>query len=85
MTYYPHDIETSAHSGYDHCYDCRAEIWVLEKYLECCYKKNNRETEGLIESRMKEEIVEESRDISRVLNHDLYNYVHRVYDDDKDD
>jgi len=77
MTYYPHDIETSAKTGYDHCYDCRAEIWVLEQWLTL-YQK-------ISESQMKGEIVLESRDISYVLNHDLATYVHRVYDDDKDD
>jgi hypothetical protein len=76
MTYYPHEIETSPYTGYDHCYDCRAEIWVLEQYLKICEKVE--------EKRMAEEIVVESRDISHVLNHDLESYVHRVYDDEKD-
>lgn len=29
-TYYEHDIEGD---GIDHCYDCRAEIFILENYL----------------------------------------------------
>jgi len=77
MTYYPHDTETSSKTGYDHCFDCRAEIWVLEKYLSTY--------QNISESKMKEEIEMESRDISYVLGHDLYSYVHRVYDGDDDD
>jgi len=74
MTYYPHDILTDSTTGYDHCFDCRSEIWVLEQYLKKC--KNTPD------SRLKEEILEESKKISEELGHKLDTYVHRVYDDE---
>jgi cap2 methyltransferase len=33
ITYYEHDFDTIETEGLDHCYDCRAEIFILEKYL----------------------------------------------------
>jgi len=74
MTYYPHDIPTNNTTGYDHCFDCRAEIWVLEQYLKRVKKTP--------EEKLKEEILEESKEISKELGHQLDTYVHRVYDDD---
>ncbi|CAF1122056.1 unnamed protein product [Rotaria sordida] len=31
--YYKHDLDTVKTEGLDHCYDCRAEIFILQKYL----------------------------------------------------
>ena len=31
--YYPHDMDRVTSEGLDHCYDCRAEIYILGKYL----------------------------------------------------
>jgi len=73
MTYYPHEIATNNTTGYDHCFDCRSEIWVLEEYLKRCRK--------IPEERLKDQIVEESLGISKELGHELDTYVHRVYDD----
>jgi len=83
MTYYPHDIPTTAKTGFDHCFDCRSEIWVLEQYLLRCRNiSEDRVKEEIVN--LKEEIVRESIAISDVLGCDLYSYVHRVFDDDDD-
>lgn len=33
ITYYEHDMDGVENDEFDHCYDCRAEIYILEKYL----------------------------------------------------
>ena len=33
VLYYKHDMDDVAAEGLDHCYDCRAEIFILEEYL----------------------------------------------------
>jgi len=83
MTYYPHDIPTTAKTGFDPFFDCRSEIWVLEQYLLRCRNiSEDRVKEEIVN--LKEEIVRESIAISDVLGCDLYSYVHRVFDDDDD-
>lgn len=50
VKYYPHDIKWK---GYDHCYDCRSEIFILEQYL----KKYGGDTSNIV--RMAKEITQE--------------------------
>ena len=33
VQYYDHDMDSVATEGLDHCYDCRAEIFILHEYL----------------------------------------------------
>ena len=51
VTYYPHF--QSAENGYDHCYDCRAEIFVLQKYFDKYYIRD-----GGSEEMQEEEMIE---------------------------
>ena len=38
VMYYKNDMDVVQMEGLDHCYDCRAEITILEKYLTTCKK-----------------------------------------------
>ncbi|UJR07142.1 hypothetical protein I4U23_011430 [Adineta vaga] len=54
-TYYPHDMDDA--EGIDHCYDCRAELFVLEQYVRQI-EKNNQDEE------VRERVKQLSKDIS---------------------
>lgn len=58
IMYYEHDLDTVQTEGIDHCYDCRAEIFILEKYF-----KKMRSFSSETETKMR--IAELSYDISR--------------------
>lgn len=55
-TYYVHDTDDS--EGIDHCYDCRAELFVLEQYVRRVEKKTRDEE-------IHERVKQLSKDISR--------------------
>ena len=58
LMYYEHDLNEIETEGLDHCYDCRAEIFILEKYV--------RKTQSIDdEILLKKKIAELSYDISR--------------------
>ncbi|CAF4711997.1 unnamed protein product, partial [Rotaria sp. Silwood2] len=56
--YYEHDLDTVETEGLDHCYDCRAEIFILQKYL-------NKTKMFTDERELKKKIAELSYNISR--------------------
>lgn len=55
-TYYMHDMDDA--EGIDHCYDCRAELFVLEQYVRRIEKTNGDEE-------IRERVKQLSKDISR--------------------
>jgi hypothetical protein len=55
-TYYVHDMDDV--EGIDHCYDCRAELFVLEQYVRQVEKKQRDED-------IRERVKQLSKDISR--------------------
>ena len=58
LMYYEHDLNEIETEGLDHCYDCQAEIFILEKYV--------RKTQSIDdEILLKKKIAELSYDISR--------------------
>lgn len=57
VMYYKHDMDDTDAEGLDHCYDCRAEIYILENYLTKVQQmKSGRD--------MKNSIAKLSKDIS---------------------
>ena len=55
-TYYVHDMDDA--EGIDHCYDCRAELFVLEQYVRQVERKDQ-------DGEVRERVKQLSKDISR--------------------
>ncbi len=47
IRYYQHNMDEIKNEGLDHCYDCRAEIFILQEYLK---KSNKVKTEKELKS-----------------------------------
>jgi hypothetical protein len=60
IRYYKHNIDEIKNEGLDHCYDCRAEIFILQEYLT---KSNKVKSE----TELKTETAAMSSEISRKI------------------
>ena len=61
-TYYVHDMDDV--EGIGHCYDCRAELFVLEQYVRRVEKKDR-------DDEIRERVKQLSKDISRSIQQTL--------------
>lgn len=61
VMYYNHDVDSVKNAGLDHCYDCRTEIFILEKYLTEVQRVKS-------DGQMKISIANMSQGISREIN-----------------
>ncbi|CAF0740666.1 unnamed protein product [Adineta ricciae] len=60
VAYYKHDMDSVPNEGLDHCYDCRAEIYIIQEYL-----KKVRNIKDLEE--LKRKTAEMSAEISKCI------------------
>ncbi|CAF1306262.1 unnamed protein product [Adineta steineri] len=58
VMYYEHNMDEVENEGLDHCYDCRAEIFILQEYIKKFQKPKN-------EKDLKIKTAEMSADISK--------------------
>jgi cap2 methyltransferase len=61
IMYYKHNMDDIDTEGLDHCYDCRAEIFILQQYLNKIIRINN-------ELELKQQTSKLSSDISRLIH-----------------
>ncbi|UJR14362.1 hypothetical protein I4U23_001358 [Adineta vaga] len=65
IMHYEHDMDTVPNEGLDHCYDCRAEIFIIQKYLKEVQKVKNNEKLKKETAAMSAEISKQIIDTSR--------------------
>jgi hypothetical protein len=65
IMYYKHNMDDVDNEGLDHCYDCRAEIFILQEYLTKVQKVKSESNLKTSTATMSREISEQIEDRKR--------------------